>query len=922
VICIDDDTVLGLIEGRIAPAALAGIEDHLDTCATCRDVVAHVAQVASPARVLERGTSVGRYVVGEPLGAGAMGRVYSAWEPELDRRVALKLLVSDGIAGGRERVVREAQAMARLSHPNVVGVHEVGTSEHGVYVAMELVDGDNLRAWAAAQRPWRDVVAVLAGAARGLAAVHAAGVIHRDFKPDNVIVGADGRARLGDFGLARAGNGRESEPRGELVLASGTPATAIAGTPAYMAPEVLRGGAATPASDQFSFGVTAYEALTGARPSTGATWTELLAAIEHETVAPIRGVPGWLDDTIRRCLAVDPADRFSSMQAVVDRLVAGAARRSPARWIASGLAAATLASVVTFFAVRGTTTPSGASCDVADHELAAVWTDAARAGLEPRAAAAVDRWVGAWNGERRAVCIAARSQPAPEIAARSRCLDERRAELAALLDRVGAAPSSSARAADALGVLASPGECRGIRAGAATPEPLDPARAASVRDVRAALPAIRAATALGDARPVVDEATRLVALARTSEHAPTLADALLALAGVLRGTSQLALAHEAARDAVAAAERGHDDLLAAQAWVMRVITAGDRRELALAEDFGAIAAAAVERAGSPPQLAATLLRLRGLVAYNRRELATARTYLEDSRARFVLLAGERSAEVAALDSALGSVARVAGDLDEAEARHRHALEVDRSVRGPDHPDVARDLHNLAGVQRLRGELDAAAQSYREALAIELATLGERSSEAGLTYNSLGLVELARKDLLAARGLFERARDALAAADHGDLAFARHNLGLVAAALGDHRTALAEYELAAAIYARTIGTEADGPRRLADDRARSQSALAAAGPRRSRPTAAPTKTSATTAATPQRSPTTAATVATNPPAPAPASTTTPTTPATNPRATAPAATATPTAPAAAPTSRAPEAAKRPQDVGVYGSTQPW
>jgi eukaryotic-like serine/threonine-protein kinase len=915
VTCIDDDTVLGLIEGRIAPSALAGIDDHLDACATCRDVVAHVARVASPARVLERGTSVGRYVVGELLGAGAMGRVYSAWEPELDRRVALKLLVADGIAGGgRERVLREAQAMARLAHPNVVGVHEVGTAEHGVYVAMELVDGENLRTWAAARRPWRDVVAVLAGAARGLAAVHAAGVVHRDFKPDNVIVGTDGRARLGDFGLARSGGGGESARGGELVLASGTPATAIAGTPAYMAPEVLRGSVAKLASDQFSFGVTAYEVLTGTRPSTGATWTELLAAIESNTVDPLHGVPRWLDDTIRRCLAVDPADRFPSMQAVVERLVTGTTRRSPASWIASGIAAATLASVVTWGAVRGTTTTTnaGASCDVADHERATVWTDAARAALEPRAAAAVDRWVTAWRSERRAVCIAARSEPAPAIAARNRCLDERGAELAALLDRVAASPSASARAADALGVLASPGECRGIRAGAATPEPLDPARLALVREVRGALPAIRAATALGDARPIVDDATRLVALARASEHAPTLADALLAHTGVLRGTSQLALAHEAARDAVAAAERGHDDLLAAQAWVMRVITAGDRRELALAEDFGAIAAAAVERAGSPPQLAATLLRLRGLVAYNRRELATARSYLEDSRARFVQLAGETSAEVAALDAALGSVARVAGDLDEAEARHRRALEVDRSVRGPAHPDVARDLHNLAGVQRLRGDLDAAAQSYRDALAIELATRGERSSEAGLTFNSLGLVELARGDLVGARGLFERARDALAAADHGDLAFARHNLGLVAAAEGDHRAALVEYERAAAIYDRTIGSDADGPKRLAEDRARSQSALDAARPRRLPRAATPMPTAATT--TP---------VATNPPVPALATTTTPTAPAAthpNPRATAPAAAATPASPTTA--SPAPGATNRRNDVGVYGSTQPW
>jgi len=131
VTCLDDDTVLGLVEGRLGD--LAAIDDHLDTCSACRDVVAQVARVQSPARVLERGTAVGRYVIGDVIGSGAMGRVYSAWEPELDRRVALKVLHDDT---SRARIVREAQAMAKLDHPNVIGVHEVGATDHGVFVAM------------------------------------------------------------------------------------------------------------------------------------------------------------------------------------------------------------------------------------------------------------------------------------------------------------------------------------------------------------------------------------------------------------------------------------------------------------------------------------------------------------------------------------------------------------------------------------------------------------------------------------------------------------------------------------------------------------------------------------------------------------------------------------------------------------------
>ncbi|MGN6109592.1 MAG: protein kinase domain-containing protein, partial [Kofleriaceae bacterium] len=371
--CLDDELVLGLVEGRLAPPVLASVDDHLDGCASCRELVVQLSRARTTTQVLERGSQLGRYVIGELLGAGAMGRVYSAWQPELDRRVAIKVLQEDG-PGGRERLVREAQAMARLDHPNVVGVYEVGSTDGGVYVVMDLVEGETLRAWAERRRPWRDVVRVLIETARGIAAVHAAGVVHRDVKPDNVIVGADGRARLGDFGLARSGAGANSAPVASAVgarrapavpgdgarstpvvlgdgarsapavpgagagstppapgdgarsapavpgagarsapavpgdaarsapvvpgdgagstrpaLAVGTPATAIAGTPAYMAPEVLRGGPAGEASDQFGFGITAYEVLAGAGPVAGRTRGERKRAIERGALPPQPG---------------------------------------------------------------------------------------------------------------------------------------------------------------------------------------------------------------------------------------------------------------------------------------------------------------------------------------------------------------------------------------------------------------------------------------------------------------------------------------------------------------------------------------------------------------------------------------------------------------------------------------------------------
>ncbi|MCA9713588.1 MAG: serine/threonine protein kinase, partial [Myxococcales bacterium] len=206
------------------------------------------------ARSLERGAVVGRYVVLSELGSGAMGIVYAAYDPELDRKVALKLVrTTSGRRGGdeeqRTRLLREAQALAKLNHPNVVSVHDVGTLEGRVWIAMEYVHGQTLDAWGATPRPWREVLEVMRRAGEGLAAAHDAGLLHRDFKPQNVMLGHDGRVRVMDFGLARSRRGDEDDAvedaptrGGDDPLASResalardvTRAGAMMGTPAYM----------------------------------------------------------------------------------------------------------------------------------------------------------------------------------------------------------------------------------------------------------------------------------------------------------------------------------------------------------------------------------------------------------------------------------------------------------------------------------------------------------------------------------------------------------------------------------------------------------------------------------------------------------------------------------------------------------------
>jgi len=251
---------------------------------------------------------IGRFHVEGVLGQGGIGVVIAARDPELDRRVAIKLLL-DG-HGAHGQLDREAQAMARLAHPNVITVYEVGSHDNRRFIAMELVEGETLRAWVAArERTWREIIAMFEAAGRGLEAAHRAGLVHRDFKPENVIVGADGRPRVGDFGLVTTGDNRS-----------------FAGTPGYMAPELLDKGVADARSDQFAFAVALHEALHGQRPFPGKTVTEIGANMQAGVRTPVRSsVPAWVTAVVERGLAIDPAQRWPDMGAMLDAL-----RRDPA----------------------------------------------------------------------------------------------------------------------------------------------------------------------------------------------------------------------------------------------------------------------------------------------------------------------------------------------------------------------------------------------------------------------------------------------------------------------------------------------------------------------------------------------------------------------------------------------------------------
>jgi serine/threonine protein kinase len=378
--CLDPDDVAALLQSRMEPAALSGLEQHVAACSECRKLLSALAHIealpifaipdasgepdddvalastlpsSEPHATLAPGACVGRYLVVSELGAGAMGTVYAAHDPELCRKIALKILKPAGSIDGerelvRERLRREAQAMAQLAHPNVVTVYDVGAVNDQIFIAMELVEGQTLASWlAASPRRWREVVAMFLPAGRGLAAAHAAGMVHRDFKPENVLVGNDGRVRVGDFGLARmlasGVEGSEEHLKRVRVNRSGSTTGSLVGTPYFMAPEQFQCRSTDARSDQFSFCLALYVALARQHPFAGNDVDRLAESVaEGQIRRPPDGsvLPRRLFRVLRRGLATDPANRFSSMEALLAELGQEHSTRRPRVAIAAIIAVA------------------------------------------------------------------------------------------------------------------------------------------------------------------------------------------------------------------------------------------------------------------------------------------------------------------------------------------------------------------------------------------------------------------------------------------------------------------------------------------------------------------------------------------------------------------------------------------------------
>jgi serine/threonine protein kinase len=333
--CPEDATFTRLVEGTLPAGELRALEAHCDGCRDCARTLAELARTITPAEPADGELLGGRYRLIAPLGSGGMGVVYSAFDTQLRRRVAVKRLRDGGTGSERRRarVLREAQLLASLSHPNVLTVHDVGGIDDEVYVVMELVDGWPMSRWIAetAPRPgWRAIVDVYLQAGRGLAAAHQVAVVHRDVKPENILVARAGRVFIGDFGLAGLTGVGDDVPAAPSGGAELTQSGSVLGTPAYMAPEQLDSKSSDALSDQFSFCVSLYESLHGRRPFTGHSTAEIAARVRSRRLPLGRdGVPRAVDRVLSKGLAADPGKRHRSMDHLLRAL--SQAREWPAR---------------------------------------------------------------------------------------------------------------------------------------------------------------------------------------------------------------------------------------------------------------------------------------------------------------------------------------------------------------------------------------------------------------------------------------------------------------------------------------------------------------------------------------------------------------------------------------------------------------
>jgi tetratricopeptide (TPR) repeat protein len=824
--CLTPEAVEGFVGGTLPPAEADRVEQHVDGCADCRALLAAVARAetvhtptpanglplptglevteaapasgATPMDLMDPatprrggptghpdpGTRIDRYVIERPLGAGGMGAVSLADDPELKRKVCLKLLRPELVdpedtQGTRSRLLREAQAMAQISHPNVVAVFDIGTNQGVVFIAMEYIEGWDLAKWLKLEprRP-QVVLDVFRAAGRGLAAAHRVGLIHRDFKPQNVMIGADGSVKVTDFGLARAELAREAD-RVTGARAAAAPDEArsrparrdadslldspltrtgtLVGTPAYMAPEQIAGEIIDARCDQFAFAVALHEALSGERPFAGSSLTEIFAATVEERVRPLpkrAGVSRRVRAAIARGLRSEPADRFPTMEAMLAEISPRGSRRvvlAAAAALAIGGGAVAAAAIMR---------PPGqdALCDGGPALAAAVWSDDGRArvrsafvatGLRLAASTSslvvreLDAYSAEWSAAHRDACLATRvrqEQTEDMLTLRMTCLERRRAELAAAVEILERPDAQLVDSAFMLpGNLSAVDDCADAEVLAAPlPLPRDPGRRDRIAAARAQLARAKAtadAQRWDQAREIADP---VVKEADVLGWTPLVAEARLMAAQIDMQQARHDDAEKGFHAAALAGEQGGHDRVRAEAYLglLEINQIRSRHDEAMR--WAGYARAVIERTGSQPGLLGKLSLLLGDTHADRGDSKSAIAEYRRAIDFLVRDGGARSSDAAWARFRLGQYFFRQREFDRAMVEFEATLAVWREIGGDDHPLAINALDIMSNTRREQGRAAEALLLAERALAAYRRVWGEDHVVTAGAHNTLGL----------------------------------------------------------------------------------------------------------------------------------------------------------------------------------------
>ncbi len=758
--------------------------------------------------ILRPGSRIGRLEIGKTLGQGAFGVVVAAYDPKLKRKLAIKVLrpeVLDSIDGDAQtRLLREARAMARISHPNVVTVHDIGTVEGQVYIAMEFVAGCHLRDWLlTGDRSWKEVLATFSQAGQGLAAAHAKGLVHRDFKPDNVLVSEQGDVRVADFGLVSISTRKEKIESEQFAIPlansdelSITRIGAVMGTALYMAPEQHRGDDAGPQADQFAFCASLYWALYHRQPFKGRNYEELRSNVLAGNLIPPPAkhrVPKWIWPILVKGLSTEPASRHKSMEVLLEQLARDptAERRSRLKMVAIALAGL---GAIGIYAVQKP--QAGAVCqDAARHlkgtwdnsaqtRLAGVYSEARRGDGFVRLQSAVDNYTDEWVSMRTTVCRATRvsgEQSDSLLDLRMMCLDQRLGYLGEVLVRLQASADGAMLDRGVMAALGLPsvGTCNQSRSALAQmPLPKGDVERQAIARLSSAVDKAQALFDLGE--PRVAGALLREALENATSYAPVMAQATYLFGKILSDLGALDEAEKTLRQSIEYGAREGDDAQVASSWLALAHLVGvEQEQYEMAYEMVRAAQLSLVRGKAGAFALAGADKAKAMILMREGKSKEARTLLEPALPIYEEYGS--NTDFAFLLAALADAKAGDGTYAEAVGDYKLALAHLEAELGADHLENVYLLNNLAVALKNVGEVGAAREALRRSLVILQQAYGERHYSVVTILNNLGNLARREGDVEEAKRNFSEAisigNEALEAG-HPTVTKAIMNLGIV------------------------------------------------------------------------------------------------------------------------------------------------